>query len=89
MITKNKYSAKLKVWSVEMPNAPYLNRYKKLYQHIAYHADCEKMEKKFYCCNFKIPNFLNCLHAVVTNVVQNNKKEYKIFKSKKNKQDVL
>ena len=26
MIAINKHSKKLKVWSVEMPNAPYLNR---------------------------------------------------------------
>jgi len=27
MIAINKHSAKLKTWSIEMPNAPYLNRY--------------------------------------------------------------
>jgi hypothetical protein len=27
MIAINKHSSKLKVWSVEMPNAPYSNRY--------------------------------------------------------------
>ena len=26
MIEVNKHSRKLKIWSVEMPNAPYLNR---------------------------------------------------------------
>jgi len=27
MIATNKHSAKLKIWRVEMPNAPYSNRY--------------------------------------------------------------
>ncbi len=30
MIAINKHSAKLKTWSIEMPNAPYLNRYGQL-----------------------------------------------------------
>jgi len=30
MITINKYSSKLKDWSVEMPNTPYSNRYSAL-----------------------------------------------------------
>jgi len=30
MIAINKHSAKPKVWSVEMPNAPYLNRWQTL-----------------------------------------------------------
>jgi len=30
MIAINKHSTKLKIWSVEMPNAPYLERYAQL-----------------------------------------------------------
>jgi len=28
MIAINKHSSNLKIWSVEMPNAPYLNRWR-------------------------------------------------------------
>jgi len=30
MIAINKHSGELKIWSVEMPNAPYLNRWASL-----------------------------------------------------------
>jgi len=30
MIATNKHSTKLKTWSLEMPNAPYSNRYRQV-----------------------------------------------------------